>query len=214
MRVFLAGTKSFGVAVGEALYAMPGVDLVGVFAPRGDSLAAWGTHKGVWAADRANPADVEAVRADLIVAAHCHDYLGRKTRASAAHGAIGYHPSLLPRHRGKSAVEWTIRMRDSVAGGSVYQFDSGVDTGPVILQDFCLVNPKWTASDLWRERLFPMGVDLLVRSVEAHKHGPVFARPQDPDLATWEPAIGAVPDLHRTELYAITAGPRRSQRVH
>ena len=210
MRIFLAGTRAFGVAAGEAIMAMPGVEVVGAFAPRGDPLAAWGAHHGLWTAEKANAGDVKASAADLIVAAHCHDYLGRLTRRAAPYGAIGYHPSLLPRHRGKSAIEWTVRMREPIAGGSVYEFDSGVDTGSVVLQDWCHVHPKWTASDLWRERLFPMGVDLLVQSVAMYRDArPVLARPQNLAFATWEPAIDGVPDLRRTELLALTAGPTR-----
>ena len=57
---------------------------------------------------------------DVIVAAHAHAFIVTEACAKAKRAAIGYHPSLLPRHRGIAAVEWTIRCRDPIAGGSIY----------------------------------------------------------------------------------------------
>lgn len=45
---------------------------------------------------------------DIILCAHAHVFVGPATRAKAKYGAFGYHPSLLPRHRGRDAVRWAI----------------------------------------------------------------------------------------------------------
>jgi methionyl-tRNA formyltransferase len=140
---------------------------------------------------------------DLIVAAHSHDFVGIKTRNATALGAIGYHPSLLPLHRGRDAVRWTVRMNDRVTGGSVYWLTDTVDGGPIAAQDWCFVEPGETASELWREKLFPMGVRLLRETCRDIANGILVKKRQDPALATWEPSIDGAPPLHRPELAQI-----------
>ena len=65
----------------------------------------------------------------MIVAAHAHAFIVTEACAKVKRAAIGYHPSLLPRHRGIAAVEWTIRCRDPIAGGSIYHLTNGLDEG-------------------------------------------------------------------------------------
>jgi len=98
---------------------------------------------------------------DLVVAAHCHVFLPAEARAAARHGVIGYHPSLLPLHRGRDAVWWTIHNGDPVTGGTVYRMDDGYDTGPIVAQDWCFVRADDTPASLWRRDLAPMGRRLL-----------------------------------------------------
>lgn len=127
---------------------------------------------------------------DILVSAHMHDWIQQEWIDQCRHGCIGYHPSLLPLHRGKDAIRWTIHMKDPVAGGTVYQLEGEeADTGPIVFQDFCIVRPGWTASDLWREELFPMGIRLIRKTLEyVSENGFVPGIPQDEELATWEPA--------------------------
>ena len=125
----------------------------------------------------------------LIVCAHAHDFVSAEARARARLGAIGYHPSLLPLHRGKDAIRWAIRMREPVTGGTVYRLSDGVDAGPVIAQEFCFIRPGDTAAALWRRDLFPMGVRLLRSALQALERGEAVLTPQDETIATWEPCF-------------------------
>lgn len=108
-----------------------GHDVASVAAPAGDRLQAAAVEAGVPVGD---PGRVLAPSwvppgTELIVAAHSHSFISREARRRARFGAIGYHPSLLPRHRGRDAVRWTIHMRDQVAGGTVYWMnDRGGDS--------------------------------------------------------------------------------------
>ena len=105
-------------------------------------------------------------------------------------GGLAYHPSLLPRHRGRDAVRWTIAMREPIAGGSVYWMDEGADTGPIEAQGWCHVLPGEDAAALWRRELAPMGVRLLVQAVSRLAGGKKpLAVPQDERVATGEPAF-------------------------
>ena len=109
---------------------------------------------------------------DLIVAAHLHDYLPAAIRARARHGVLAYHPSLLPRHRGRDAVRWAIHMREAVTGGTVYLMDDGADTGGIVAQDWCHIHPNDTPESLWRRELAPMGVRLIMAALDTlHTNG-------------------------------------------
>lgn len=127
---------------------------------------------------------------DVVLAAHSHAFITADARAKASRAAIGYHPSLLPRHRGIAAVEWTIESRDPIAGGSIYHLSDGMDEGGIAAQDWCFVYPDDDANSLWRRELGPMGLRLL-RDVLAtiDREGRAPARPQDPRAATQAPAL-------------------------
>ena len=128
---------------------------------------------------------------DLMVAAHCHRYIGAGVQLKARLGVLAYHPSLLPRHRGRDAVHWTLAMRDPIAGGTVYLMDDGVDTGDIVCQDWCHVLPEDTPQTLWRRSLGPMGVRLLTQAVTCLvRDGKLPTIRQDERCATWEPALG------------------------
>lgn len=205
MRLVLAGTRSFGAAALDAILA-DGHDVALVVAPEDDRLhdRAW-THR----LPLSTGMHADAIRkldTDVIIGAHSHAFVGRQSRAATRLGAFGYHPSLLPLHRGKDAVRWTIRDRDRIAGGTCYWFNDTVDGGPVAAQDWCHVRPGWNAIDLWSNELFPMGLRLIREVLDQLKNGLVVAVPQDESLATVEPSFAA-PRLHRPELPAIGPGP-------
>ena len=133
------------------------------------------------------PAGEIADGTDLIVAAHTHARVDADALAKSRLGGIGYHPSLLPRHRGIAAVEWTIKSGDAIAGGSIYHLAERMDAGAIAAQDWCFVKPGETARELWERALAPMGLALLarvVRHVRDHDEVPAFA--QDERFATPE----------------------------
>lgn len=204
----VTGQRSFGAAAAAALTAA-GHRVSAVIAPAGrpDPLAAWAAAQRI----RHVPAEAlqaEAVpRCDAIIAAHSHAFLGRRTRARAD-VAVGYHPSLLPLHRGRDAVRWTIRDRDRVTGGSVYHLTDHVDGGPLAAQAHTLVPPGSTAATLWRDLLFPLGLRLLVAVADDIAAGRVSYVPQDERCATWEPSWARSP-IHRPELLELGAGSGR-----
>lgn len=127
---------------------------------------------------------------DVIVAAHSHAFITADACAKAGRAAIGYHPSLLPRHRGIAAVEWTILSKDPVAGGTIYHLGDGMDEGAIAAQDWCFVYPEDDAASLWRRALGPMGLrlmrDVLAR-IDADGRAPALE--QDPRAATLAPAL-------------------------
>ena len=114
---------------------------------------------------------------DLIVTAHSHARIAKEALAAAKLGGIGYHPSLLPRHRGIAAVEWTIKEGDPIAGGTVYHLADRMDAGAI-------------AAQLWERALAPLGRKLLGDVVDyAKTHKSLPAKPQDEQFATLAPSI-------------------------
>lgn len=187
LRVVLIGARAFGCAVRDGITRRAGLVLAGVVAPPGDALATTTVAPVVWTEELTTAA--VPVRTDLIVAAHNQRFIPPAVLAAARLGGISYHPSLLPLHRGRDAIHWTIRDHDRVAGGTVYWLDDRVDGGPIAAQDWCVVRPDDTPSTLWRRELFPMGLRLFDRVLGDILCGRAQRQAQDEALATWEPAI-------------------------
>lgn len=199
----MAGQKSFGRAVYDALRDRH--DVAGVWSPpdRDDKLTRAAAADLNWVPTLERTAQaVKQLEVDLFVAAHSHDFIGRESRAATRLGGIGYHPSLLPRHRGRDAVRWTVHMQDPVAGGSVYWLTDNIDGGPIAAQEWCFVRPGDDASTLWRRDLFPIGLRLLAQTLDDLDSGVMVQIPQDESVATWEPSWDR-PPLHRPELPQI-----------
>ena len=194
MKLTLVGSRYFGATVFDAL-VNDGVDIVQVVAPAADDrLAIAAQAKGVGVHVPANPklvlGDAIPDGTDLIVAAHTHARVSDEALARSRLRGIGYHPSLLPRHRGIAAVEWTILEGDAIAGGSVYHLAAGWDAGAIAAQDWCFVLKGETARELWERALAPLGLELLTRVVRhAAEHGELPAQPQDERFATKAPMI-------------------------
>ena len=81
-------------------------------------------------------------------------------------GIIRYHPSLLPMHKGPSAINWPIVFGEKRTGLSIFWPDDGLDTGPVLLRKEVEIGPDDTLGSLYFERLFPLGVDAMLEGVE------------------------------------------------
>lgn len=205
MIIALAGTRSFGSAVLEALLE-DGHEVRQVFAPLGDRLDFLARQRGIDTRDSLVAAELTQ-GLDLIVCAHAHVFVSEKARNRTRLGGLGYHPSLLPRHRGRDAVRWTIHMGDAIAGGSVYWLSNAVDGGPVAAADWLHVRPGWDHHDLWAE-LFPMGVRLLRTALADLDAGRMVRVPQDEACATWEPSWDRAP-VPRPDLPQLTAGTDR-----
>jgi len=194
MNITLVGSRYFGASVFDALRE-DGVDVVEVVAPAADdrlakAAEAAGAPVHILANPRIVPGDAVPDGTDLIVAAHTHARVSDEALARARLRGVGYHPSLLPRHRGIAAVEWTVLSGDPIAGGTVYHLAEGWDRGAIAMQDWCFVAKDETARELWERALAPMGLELLKRVVRyAATHGALPALAQDERFATRAPMI-------------------------
>jgi methionyl-tRNA formyltransferase len=127
------------------------------------------------------------LKPDLAILAFVTDIIPEKLIALPSLGTICYHPSLLPRHRGASAINWALIQGDTRTGLTVFWVDKGIDTGPILLQKEVEIKPEDTTGALYFSKLFPMGVDAMVEAVELIKKGKAPRIPQDDSKATYEP---------------------------
>jgi methionyl-tRNA formyltransferase len=136
------------------------------------------------------PLEAFAPETDLIVTAHSHARVTHDAVASARLGGIGYHPSLLPRHRGMAAVEWMVKEGDPIAGGTIYHLADKLDAGPIAAQDWIFVKKGESARELWERALAPLGLRLIMEVVRhARDEGELPATPQDEQFATRAPRL-------------------------
>jgi methionyl-tRNA formyltransferase len=194
MRITLVGSRHFGVTTFNML-RQRGVDIVRVVVHDGeDRLAATARAAGIEVVVQADPKFVVAPEiapnTDLIVTAHSHARVTREALAAARLGGIGYHPSLLPRHRGIAAVEWTIKEGDPIAGGTVYHLADRMDAGAIAAQEWLFVKKGETARELWERALAPLGQKLLGDVIDyARTNNTLPAKPQDEEYATKAPGL-------------------------
>jgi len=131
LKITLVGSRFFGAAVLDQLVQLD-ITVLQVVAPAADDrlllraqalkLPAIVQHD-----PKHVPAGEIANGTELVVAAHTHARVDADSLAKSRLGGIGYHPSLLPRHRGIAAVEWTIKSGDAIAGGSIYHLADRMD---------------------------------------------------------------------------------------
>lgn len=195
MKCALVGSRFFGALVFETLRKEEGIEFTSVVAPSEDdrlaqAARAAGVPLHVLENPRFVPGEAIAEGTDIILAAHTHARVSDEALARARLGGIGYHPSLLPRHRGIAAVEWTILEGDPIAGGSIYHLADGWDAGAIAAQDWCFVEKGESARELWERALAPMGLQLLSKVIHhAAEHGALPAFQQDARFATKAPMI-------------------------
>lgn len=186
MRIIIIGQKWLAAQLLQQCLA-DNHQVVAVVAPNAsDRLFQAACNAGVLAFDDL-PTAARLPESDVILAAHAHTFISQAHRETAKLGAVGYHPSLLPRHRGRDAIRWTIHMSEKITGGTLYQMDNGADTGDILLQDWCHIRPNDTAQSLWQRDLAPMGLRLFRRYLNDWQS--IQPKTQDETLATFEPAF-------------------------
>jgi methionyl-tRNA formyltransferase len=194
IKITLVGSRHFGVTT-LAMLRERGIDIARVvIADAEDRLAAAAKAAGIDVVVQQNPKLVVASEiapgTDLIVTAHSHARISKEALAVAPLGGIGYHPSLLPRHRGIAAVEWTIKEGDPISGGTIYHLADRMDAGAIAIQDWCFVKKGETARELWERALAPLGLRLLGEVIDyANTHHTLPAKPQDEQFATLAPSL-------------------------
>ena len=196
MRVSIIGQAAFGEAVLKRFQA-DGVEIAGVSAPppaeggRPDPLWTAASQSGLplvpTAALKDDLSAWRAIGADLSAMAFVTDILPDEVFSVPGLGTIQYHPSLLPLHRGSSAVNWPIIFGEIETGLSVFWPDKGIDTGPILLQKRCDIGPEETMGTLYFDKLFPMGVAAMAEAVALVAGGTAPRTPQEHALATYEP---------------------------
>jgi methionyl-tRNA formyltransferase len=195
LNIILVGQGPFGEKVLDTLIRQ-GEDIVGVFCPmdkRGAAMAVTAERSDVALFRPNKMKDAEVREAyldlapDLVILAFVTDLIPAALLDIPPIGTIGYHPSLLPRHRGASGINWAVIQGDTRTGLTIFWVDKGFDTGPILLQKEVEILPDDTTGSLYFNKLFGMGVDAVVEALALIKSAKAPKIPQDDSLATYEP---------------------------
>jgi methionyl-tRNA formyltransferase len=197
MRIVVHGQQAFGKAVLEALLKR-GDDVIGVYvAPEKPGQKADPLKEAAVAAKLPvyQPAsyrkpevweEFRALKPDLQVMAFVTLFVPEDFLNIPTHGSIQYHPSLLPKYRGPSAINWPIIQGETETGLSIFWPDNGLDTGDVLLQKKTHIGFEDSLGSVYFDRLFPMGVEAMLESVDLVKAGKAPRIKQDESQATYE----------------------------
>jgi methionyl-tRNA formyltransferase len=135
-------------------------------------------------------AEFSALNADLGILAFVSQIIPPPVFSAPRFGSICYHPSLLPKYRGRSAINWTLINGETVTGFTIFWLDKGIDTGPILLQKEVPVDPEETTGTLYFNKLFPLGVEGMSEAVNIIKAGNPPRIVQDESKATYDPPCG------------------------
>ncbi|RPI33270.1 MAG: methionyl-tRNA formyltransferase, partial [Hyphomicrobiaceae bacterium] len=123
---------------------------------------------------------------DLCVMAYVTLFVPQPVLNAPKLGTIQYHPSLLPLHRGPSSINWPIAMGRTETGLSIFWPDEGLDEGPILLQKKVEIGADETLGDVYFKKLFPLGVDAMMESVDLVRAGKAARVAQDHSKKTYE----------------------------
>ena len=197
MRIAIVGQQDFGKAVLEAFLAR-GDQVAAVFcAPekpgaRPDALKTAAQDKGVRVCQFASlksdeaKAALRSLEADIGIMGFVLQFAPQDFVGIPKHGTIQFHPSLLPRYRGPSSINWPILRGDTRTGLTIFRPTDGLDEGPVILQKATHIGPDDTLGSVYFERLFPMGVRALLEAADLVVAGSHREVAQDESQASYE----------------------------
>ena len=191
MRIIVNGQQAFGKSVVEALLER-GEEVVGVYCEPDkegrpvDPIKEFALEKGLPVFQPKSYRKEEtweqmrSLSPDLCVMAYVTLFVPEEALAIPTHGSIQYHPSLLPLHRGGSSINWPIIWGRTKTGLSIFWPDNGLDEGPILLQKECDITDDDTLGSVYFNKLFPMGVEAMLESVDLVRCRPRWSRRRAP----------------------------------
>ena len=197
MRIAIIGQRDFGAAVLEAFVAR-GDAVAGVFIAAEkpgavpDPLRTAAERRNIAVYQFASLKSEEACRAlraldvDVGILAYVLQFVPQDFATIPRHGTLQFHPSLLPRYRGPSSINWPIIRGDTRTGLTIFRPTDGLDEGPVILQKETPIGPDDTAGSVYFDRLFPMGVAALQEAADLIISRGAVATAQEEAKASYE----------------------------
>ena len=197
MRIAIIGQQEFGKAVLEAFLAR-GDEIAGVFCkpeqagekPDALRLAAQALGLPVFQLPSLKDPQADEVmrslQADIGVMAYVLQFAPQSFVNIPKHGTIQFHPSLLPKYRGPSSINWPIARGDAQTGLSIFRPTDGLDEGPIILQKTCAIGPDETLGEVYFNKLFPLGVAAMLEAADQVLAGQHREMAQDESQASYE----------------------------
>ena len=201
MKIILIGQAAFAEKTLEKLVGK-GEEVLAVFCPpyapggKFDPLKQRALHMGIPVHQHKTlktPEVLEqftALQADLAILAFVTQIVPPPVFNAPRLGSICFHPSLLPKYRGRSAINWALINGEKKTGISLFWVDQGIDTGPLLLTKEVEVDPDETTGTIYFNKLFPVGVEAIAEAVALIKAGNPPRIVQDEALANYDPPCG------------------------
>jgi len=133
---------------------------------------------------------MQSFNADVCIMAYVLLFIPQPILDAPRLGSFQYHPSLLPMHRGPSSINWPIAMGATRTGLTIFWPNEGLDEGPVLMQKECGIGPDETLGDIYFNKLFPLGVDAMIESLDLVKAGTAPKQVQNLDEGSYESWFG------------------------
>jgi len=197
VKIAIIGQQDSGKAVLEAFLAR-GDTVAGVFvAPekegaKPDPLKVAAQEKGLAVfqfpslkAPQAT-AKMKELGADIGIMAFVLQFAPQEFVSIPKHGTIQYHPSLLPKYRGPSSINWPLIKGETKTGLTIFRPNDGLDEGPVVLQKETPISADDTLGSVYFDRLFPMGVKAMLEAADLVVAGKHRETKQDEGQASYE----------------------------
>ena len=130
--------------------------------------------------------EIEKLKPDICVMAYVISFIPKEFREIPVKGTICFHPSLLPKHRGPSAINWSIIQGSKETGLTIFYPNDFLDQGDIILQKKVQILPDDTLGDVYFSKIFPLGVNACVEAVNLISSDKAPKIVQDKKKATYE----------------------------
>ncbi|MCC6068954.1 methionyl-tRNA formyltransferase [Ferrovum sp. PN-J185] len=197
MRLVIIGQQDFGKAVLDAFLAR-GDDVLAVFcAPekdgaKADPLRVAAQEKQITTYQFSSLKSPEAheamrqLRPDIGIMAYVLQFAPQDFVNIPRYGTIQYHPSLLPKYRGPSSINWPIIRGEKETGLTIFRPTDGLDEGPIILQQRVAIQEDDTLGSVYFNHLFPLGVQAMLDAADLVVKGQHREVVQDENQASYE----------------------------
>jgi methionyl-tRNA formyltransferase len=189
MRIVVHGQDAFGKAVLEKLLERGETVVAVCCAPDKagrpeDPLKTFAREKGLpvhqptsWKTPEALTL-MKSFESDICLMAYVLLFIPQPVLDAPRLGTFQYHPSLLPAHRGPSSINWPIAMGKTRTGLTIFWPNEGLDEGPILIQKSVEIGPDETLGDVYFKKLFPLGVDAMMESLDLVKAGVILKHDQ------------------------------------
>ena len=121
---------------------------------------------------------IQEMNPDLIVVVAYGQYIPSCILSIPRHQAINLHPSLLPKYRGASPIQWAVANGDKETGVSILYVTKQMDAGDIILQERIPIEEKDTSITMGH-KLADLGAQLILQAIELQRQDAVKSIAQD-----------------------------------
>jgi methionyl-tRNA formyltransferase len=127
---------------------------------------------------------IKSRRPDVIFCFGWSEMIGPDLRSIPRKGVVGYHPTLLPLHRGRHPIIWALAHGLTETGSTFFLMDDGADSGPILDQRKVAIDSDMDAGELY-QHLADIAAEQVVEVWKGLADGTLKSVAQDHSQATY-----------------------------